>query len=71
MDFDKKIKSLMRKNPKDPFEPNYFIYGLIVILNQFHPTNKEVFLGTGYHNCRLYFPLHQEHHELYYDKQGG
>jgi hypothetical protein len=45
MDFDKKLKALVRKNIKEPFEPNYFISGLLVFLNQFHSSNKEIFFG--------------------------
>jgi len=45
MDFDKKLKALVRKNPKEPFEPNYFISGVLVFLNQFHSSNKDMFFG--------------------------
>jgi hypothetical protein len=45
MDFDKKLKALVRKNIKEPFEPNFFISGLLVFLNQFHSSNKEIFFG--------------------------
>ena len=45
MDFDKKLKALVRKNPKEAFEPNYFISGVLVFLNQFHSSNKDMFFG--------------------------
>jgi|JI6StandDraft_1071083.scaffolds.fasta_scaffold13888_2 hypothetical protein len=48
MDFDKKLKALVRKNPKEPFEPNYFISGVLVFLNQFHSSNKDMFFGRQF-----------------------
>lgn len=71
MDFDKKLKALVRKNPKEPFEPNYLISGVLVLLNQFHSSNKEMFFGRQRWLRRIHFALYQEHDELYNDKQGS
>lgn len=56
MDFDKRLKALVRKNPKEPFEPNYFISGVLVFLNQFHSTNKDTFFGR--HQCNAGYLSH-------------
>lgn len=42
MDYDKNLKSLVRKNKKEKeiIEPNYYLMGLLCLLYQFNPSNK-------------------------------
>jgi len=40
MDYDKNLKSLVRKSKKESIEPNYYLMGLLCLLYQFNPSNK-------------------------------
>lgn len=48
MDYDKNLKSLVRKNKKEKeiIEPNYYLMGLLCLLYQFNPSNKLSFFGN-------------------------
>jgi len=47
MDYDNGLKSLVRTK-KGQIEPNYFLAGILCLLQQFHPTTKLEFFGN-YH----------------------
>lgn len=57
MDYDKNLKSLVRKSKKEIIEPNYYLMGLLCLLYQFNPSNKLSFFGTFLEKFKFTFRL--------------